>query len=261
VANLRAPTDEFAARVLASGMRAGQSLTIPGGMDLPLAHVFDDRTAALVVLIVALFEKDNSPRHGSIAVLRHMEQRAVAFVAGRLAECRDSSGRRVDLRNAYSAGLDLAGAETAALSIAERIKVGVSLRGFDDSLGLDFITFSGQALANRDVTFDLSNGDNRFSLSATLELSGVLPTLCSRESDAVAQAEAVVKGLQLRRLSLQKSLQTAAPQNKPALVDLINQITDVELPAAEAAVADARAALQACLDRFTGAPTLRPLNL
>jgi hypothetical protein len=69
------------------------------------------------------------------------------------------------------------------------------------------------------------------------------------ERDAVAAAEAV-KGLRIRRQGLQTSLQTASPAAKPAIIDQIQHLSAVETPAAEAAVEQAKAALQTCLDRF-----------
>jgi hypothetical protein len=54
--------------------------------------------------------------HGSIAVLRHIEERSLAFVNDHLSECRQSSGERGDLRNMLVTRFDLAGAETGARS-------------------------------------------------------------------------------------------------------------------------------------------------
>src|SRR5262245_60438623 len=66
VTTLHVPHDDFAAIVLASNMRAGQTVPVPQSMDGFLFHTFDDVSAGLVVFLVALFEEDASPRHGSI---------------------------------------------------------------------------------------------------------------------------------------------------------------------------------------------------
>lgn len=252
VAFARVPTDDFAPSILASQMAAGQTVAVPTGMDLTLQNQFNNPAAGLVVLIVALFDKDSSPRKGTRAVFRHMEQRSLEIVQQRLAEFRQSNGRRTDLRNALIARFDLAGAETGALNFLEEAATLARPGGFDDSIGIDLLTFSGSALIDRDVDFDLSRSGNRFSLTAKLDVSLVLPARCQSERDAVAQAEARVTGLQTRRQLLQLQLQTATPQQKPAIIDQIKHIAEVDLPPAEAALAQAKAALQACLGPFGG---------
>jgi hypothetical protein len=256
---LRSPTSDLAGKVLKSGMRAGESVAVPGGLNEVLA-AFDTPANALIVVIVAMFEKDASPRHGTAAVLRHIEDRSLAFVQERLAECRQSSGERIDLRNELIRRYDLAQAETDALSFFERAAAQLSPGGFDDPLGFTLHAFSGSALADRGLTFSLTMGGDQFSLTGTLRLKNFI-VLCQAERGAVAQAEAVVKGLQTRRQTLQTQLHHATPQQKPAIVDQIQHIAEVELPPAEAALAAAKAALQACLARFTTVGvSLQPLT-
>jgi hypothetical protein len=248
IAFLRSPTSDLAGRVLKSDMRAGQSVAIPGGLNTLVAG-FEVPANALVVLIVAMFEKDASPQHGTAAVLRHIEDRSLTFVQERLGECRQSSGQRDDLRNQLIQRFDLAKAERDALSFLERAAVRLTPGGFDDPLGFTLHAFSGTALANRSLTFDLAMSNEQFSLTGSLQLSHFI-VRCQAERSAVAQAEAVVKGLQTRRQMLQNQLHHATPQQKPAIVDQIQHIAEVELPPAEAALAAAKAALQSCLARF-----------
>lgn len=250
--SLQVPHDDFAAKVLASEMSAGQSIAIPQGMDSFLFRTFNDASAGLVVLLVALFEKDASPRHGSIAVLRHIEDRSLLFVQDRLAECRQNSGQRDDLRNALVVRFDLAGAETDALSITEQAVTAILPGGFDDSIGFVVFTFSGPALVSRSMSFPLNRGSDRFTLTGRLHLSTVLPPRCQAERDAVAQAKAVVGSLRHQREILQEMLHHATPQQKPAIIDQIVRINQVDLPPAEAALAQAEAALRACEELFHG---------
>ncbi len=256
---IRTPTPEWAAKVLASEMTAGQSILIPTGMDGTLTSAFESPAAGLVVLIVALFEKDSSPRHGSVAVLRHIEDRSLAFVGNHLAECRQSNGDRVDLRNQLASSFDLGGAESDELSLLERATTRLSSGSFDDSVGFAFMTFSGPALVDRSFDFNLNSSSEQWSLSAALQVSRTF-VLCRAERDAAAAAQAVVQGLQTRRATLQDQLHHATPQQKPTIVDQITHIAEVELPAAEAALAQAEAALQACLARFETHGTLTPVT-
>lgn len=263
VTTLHVPADEFAATVLANEMVAGQSLPIPSGMDSLLSRVFNDPLNSLVVILIALFEKDSSPRKGSVAVLRHMESVSLAFVQDRLAEFRQSSGQRDDLRNALGQRFDLGGAETGALSIVERITTRLSSGGFDDTIDFTLHAFSGAALSSRNLTFTLNRGSDRFTLTGRVQVSPFFPPRCQAERDAVAQALAVVNGLQHQREILQDQLHHATPQQKSGIIVLIKRISEVDLPPAEAALAAAQAALAACEGRFgdTHAPLDHPVIL
>jgi hypothetical protein len=250
IPQLHVPTTQWAAKVLVNEILAGQSVTIPPEMSLDLAHVLNDKAAGLIVLLVALFEKDSSPLHGSVAVLRHIEERSLAFVRDHLTECRQSSGERGDLRQMLVTRFDLAGAETDALNYLERLGVTVSPGGFDDSVGFTVWTLSGPALAPRYISFNLDSSSERFTLTGYIQLTDLPVSLCQAERDRLAQAEAVVKSLQTQRELLQTQLHHATPQQKPAIVAQITRLSEVDMPAAEAALTDAEVALKRCLDRF-----------
>lgn len=255
---LYVPAAEWAAKVLVNDIQAGQSVAIPPAMSQALEHVFDNKAAGLIVLIVALFEKDASPMHGSIAVLRHIEERSLAFVKDHLTECRQSSGERGDLRNMLASRFDLAGAETGALSYLEQFGVFLTPGGFDDSVGFTVHTLSGAALAPRNISFALDSSSERFTLTGSIQLSDLPVQLCQAERAAVAHAVAVVQGLRTQRQILQTQLHHATPQQKPAIVAEIKRIGEL-MPAADAALAEAEAALKACLGRFDQ-PTHGPVE-
>jgi hypothetical protein len=259
IPQIHVPTAQWEAKVLTNEMRAGQSVAIPPGMDLNLAHLFDDKAAGLIVVIVALFEKDASLQHGSVALIRHIEERSLLFVRERLTDCRQRSGDRGDLRQMLVSRLNPGQAENDALTTSELIKTFLKPGGFDDPVGLTVWTLSGQALTTRNISFDLSAPSERFTLTGTMEVSDVLPPRCQAERDAAARALAVVKSLQTQRALLQAQLHHATPQQKAAIVAQITRLAEVDQPAAELALAEADAALQACLDRF-GRGTHGPID-
>ncbi len=244
---MRMPTSEWAARVLADEMNAGQSVPVPAGMDLNFVEVFDDKAAGLVVFVIVLFEKDNLTKKGRIAAFRHVEDKALEMVGEKLAECRQSSGERIDLTNELIRRLDL---ETAVKDAMSYLEIGTAYSlpgGFDDAMGIIVWTLSGQALIPRDINFDLSQRSERFSLTARLEVSITLRPVCENERTAASHALAVVKGLQGQRAALQHQLHHATPQQKAGIVAAITRIAEVDMPPAEAALAQAEAALAACL--------------
>ena len=244
---IQVPTREWAAKVLANEMRAGQTIPIPAGMDMNFVEVFDNRAAALVVFVIFLVDKDQLPKKGSIAAVDHVAEKALEMVSEKLAECRQTSGERVDLTNALIDRLDLKGAVSDALSYLELGTVYSLPGGFDDALGIIVWTLSGNALTARDINFRLTQSSERFSLSATLDVAITLPSRCDDLRAAAVHALAVVKGLQGQRAALQSQLHHATPQQKPAIIAAITRIAQVDLPPAEAALAEAEAALAACL--------------
>ena len=241
------PNSEWAAKVLANEMTAGKTAPIPAGMDMNFVEVFDNKAAALVVFVLMLFEKDNLTNKARVAAFRHVEEKALELVGQKLAECRQSSGERVDLTNALIDKLDIETAVKDAMSYIEIGDAYSSLGGFDDALGVLVWTLSGQALVAKDITFNLRQTSERFLLNAKLEVSITLPPVCQNERAAAAQALALVQGLRGQRDSLQHQLHHATPQQKPQLIAAIKRINEVDLPPAEAALAQAEAALAACL--------------
>lgn len=244
---MHVPTQEFQARVLANEMAAGQSVPIPAGMDLNFAEVFDNKATGLVVFVIMLFEKDNLTHKGRVAACRHVEEKSLEIVGQKLAECRQSSGERADLTNALIDRLDIGSAVKDAMSYLE-IGTAYSLPGgFDDAIGIILWTLSGDAFVPRDISFDVRSSSERFLLEARLEIAISLPPVCQNERDAAAHALAVVKGLQGQRASLQTQLHHATPQQKAGIIAAIKRINEVELPPAQAALAQAETALSVCL--------------
>ena len=244
---LHVPTNEYAAVVLANEMRAGQSVPIPAGMDLNFADTFDDHTAALIVFVMMLFEKDNLTHEGRVAAFRHLEEKALEMVIEKLPECRARSGERIDLTNDLINRLDIESAVKAVMNYAE---IGLAYGrpgGFDDALGIIVWTLSGAAIKPRDINFSLTQPNEEFSLAAKLETAITLPPVCQNERAAAEHALAVVKGLQGQRAALQQALHHATPQQKAGIIAAITKINQVDLPPAEDALAQAEAALQSCL--------------
>ena len=244
---LHVPTNNYAAIILADEMRAGQTVPVPTGMDLNFAEVFDNAAAGLVVFVIVVFDKDNLTNTARVAAFRHAEEVALELVSQKLAQCRQSNGERVDLTNDLIDRLDFATAVKDAMSYYEIGKAYSLPGGFDDVVGIIVWTLSGQALAATSIDFRPRQNNDRFSLTANLDVVITLPPVCQNERAAAEHARAVVKGLQGQRTALQQQLHTATPQQKAGIIAAITRINQVDLPPAEAALAEAEAALAACL--------------
>jgi len=244
------PVPEYAAVPLAFEVHAGQSVPLPAGMDSTLTVLFENRANVLLVLVVVLFEKDASPLKGSLAVLKHIQEKAMEFVSSHLSECRQVNGDRGDLRNQLALRFDLAGAETDALEVREIANTLRKPGRFDDSVGLAFWTFSGSGLVGRGLDIALDSNTERFTLISSMQVSTVLPDRCRAQRDAVTQAKARVSGLHGMRAGLQQMLQHATPQQKPQIIASMENV-EAQIPAAEAALAAAEQALKSCQDTFS----------
>jgi hypothetical protein len=73
--------------------------------------------------------------------------------------------------------------------------------------------------------------------------------MCQAQVDQVAAAKGVVDGIQSEIMALQAELQHATPQEKSGIFHEINDLS-AQLPAALAALDDARKALQSCRNRW-----------
>ena len=71
--------------------------------------------------------------------------------------------------------------------------------------------------------------------------------VCQNERDAAAQALAEVQGLRGQRPLSRHNCITRRLSRKPGIIAAIKRINEVELPPAEAALAQAEAALATCL--------------
>ena len=247
VPRIHVPTLDFAPKYLADEMKSGRVVPVPQGMDMNFIEVFTNKAEGLAVFVVMLFEKDELTNKGRRAAFDHIEEKALEFVTEKLAECRQSSGERVDLTNQLINRLDIETAVKDAMSYYEIASAHASLGGFDDALGIIIWTLSGNALAPRNINFRLEQPNEQFVLEAKLEVAITLPPVCQNERAAADQARALVNGLRGQRAALQQQLHHATPQQKAGIIAAIVRINDVDLPPAEAALAQAEAALSACL--------------
>jgi hypothetical protein len=236
------PDDEWADFLLAGSIKSRESAAIPQGMSKNFVHFFDERGAALVVLVVVLFEKEGAETD-AIWVLRYLQSTALTFVSDHIAEFRQRSGERRELRDLYSSAIDVRRVQrltqgTVAAYAHERL---------DQLMGISFWAFSGAGLKSEDITFNLSSPIERFTVAGRMDVMPILPSRCDGQREAVTHCEMVIKGLQGQRASLQSQLHHATPQQRAGLIAAIARIAQVDMPAAEAALAEAQTALDSCL--------------
>ena len=109
----------------------------------------------------------------------------------------------------------------------------------------DDLPISAQAFTCPEIV----SGSDRFVLSGTLGVAAVPAepvVLCAAQRDAIKAKEDEIKGLQIRKQSLQQQLHDAPPQAKGAIIDLIEE-TSAAITQAESELPALQDALEACL--------------
>jgi hypothetical protein len=240
-----------------NGMKAGSVATVPtfvasAHFDIDLDTVPRPK---LVGCIAVLMEEDSTRQgdivRGRIAYSKEIEAQLDALVSKRIQT--GNFGPLTDAEietiksNVKSKVEDAVGSQQSIFDIFrdQDDNIGFTHAVFKHPAGPGDLPISAQAFTCPEIV----NGSDRFVLSGTIGV-GAVPAqpvvLCASQRAAIKAKEDEIKGLQLRRLSLQQQLQTAPPSFKAALVDLIQE-TGEAIARAESELPALQDALEACL--------------
>jgi len=265
--------------IIRNEMRAGQSAAIPGPGNR-LSAVFQDGQAnPKLLLVVALWEADETPasavQAGNQAFLDELRAQVSKNLAA-LSTATDAE-RKTIVEDIKKKVYDKVHAAVEnKLSSWEKTRVFLGWLNLDDFMGSDFkllpdltptsftLTFLGNA---GDVIFQnpggvppkVVNPPIQYELRGSLKVQAVTVDVCQAQVDAVNAAQAKLKGLQDMVQSLQAQLQHATPQQKSGIVAQIRQINEHQIPQAQKALDEARSALEACRASHTRRPPVPPV--
>lgn len=267
--------------VIKSEMRRGESAAI-GFPSHTLAAAFQDgETNLQLILVVGLWEDDDTPLVAVQAGYQaFLDELHAALVTNLFALSQaDEAGQKAIVDTIKQQVYDkVYSAIDGHLSRWEKVKVGLGWLNLDDFMGSDFkhfptvdptpftLSFKGSAgdliITNTGPgTSTVVNPPIEYEIQGSLKVARVTVNVCQAEIDAVNAAQAALHGLQLMVQSLQNQLQHATPQQKPGIVAQINHINTVQIPPAQAALDNAQHALDACKvshDRMPQRPGLSP---
>jgi len=240
-----------------NGMKAGSVATVP--VFVASAHFDIDLDTApqpkLIGCIAVLMEEDSTRQddivRGRIAYSKEIEAQLDALVSKRIHD--GNFGPLTDgeietiKSNVKSKVEDAIGSHQSLFDI---------FRNQDDNIGFTHIVLKhppGQGdldIAAQGFTCpEIRNGSDRFVLTGSVGV-GPVPVgpvvLCPAQRAALKAKQDEIKGLQLRRMALQDQLHHATPQQKPAIIDLIQETAD-EIAQAEGELPALQDALEACL--------------
>jgi hypothetical protein len=260
-----APAIGSARVIIKDGMRAGESATIPGEVGIRRVRFDDNLLTRRLILVVALFEMDDTPQKAMRAGFEAFKSELGAAVAEKLFDLNatDEEAQKPIIEEIKKRVEDrVKSAISDGLSAFEKAKVLAGILNLDDPSGSDVKAFGEEGLnptafsltfnAERKV-LDVVISSSHFEIDGQLLVRPVVVDRCQPQVDAVNAALAVVNGIEKEIEELQSELQGGGdgpPRPKSDILDEIERIREEELQPAEAALEQARAALKACRDRL-----------
>jgi hypothetical protein len=255
--------------VIKNEMRAGETAAIPYPVNTLTTNFEDNQTNRQLILIVALWEKDDTPlvavQAGYQAFLSELHS-AIGSNLVSLSQA-DEAGQKViidDIKTrvynkVYSAIYN-------KLSGPEKAEVGLGRLNLDDFMGSDFKRFPDVVSQSFTLSFIGNAGDKvtatdhrtmppstisfdprvEYEIQGNLNVQTVTVDSCQAEIDAVNAAQSALQGLGDMVQSLQNRLQNATPQQKPGIIAEMKDIEDNQIPAAQRKLAQAQIALNLC---------------
>jgi hypothetical protein len=252
---VRGPVLGDARVVLKESMNAGETATIP----FPLGSLgtrFEDVSASrYVLLVVALFEKDETPDTAMWAGCKAFAAELRAAVADNLLAIRQAitdgdDAALQDIIDVIKARVKQRTESTTwdALTGWQKTRVVIGTLNLDDFVGADFY-FSEPDPADFELSLRTESASEEYRLTATMDVDKPTVDLCQGEVDGVKAAQDVVDGIEGMLAAAKTELQNAPPSQKAAIVARITRLND-DLTVAMAALEEARNALQRCRDRW-----------
>lgn len=252
--------------VIKSEMRAGDISPIPYPLNTLIANFQDDQTNRQLILVVGLWEQDDTPvsavQAGYQAFLDEL-QAAIGSNLLTLSQADDATQKTIIEKIKTSVYNKVYSAEEGKLSAWEKTKVYLGWLNLDDFMGSDFkrfpdLTPTSFTLSLKGFAGDLiiqnsgspnqtaTNPPVEYEINGSLRIQPVVVNVCQTQIDAVNAAQAALTGLQDQIQSLQLQLQHATPQEKSGIIAEIKQINTVQIPPAQTTLDNAKAALEKC---------------
>jgi hypothetical protein len=239
--------------VIKNDMRAGQTADIPTSVGMLRVRFEDGLTIRRLILVVALWEEDETPEAAMRAGFQAFSSELRAAVADNLFALSQAGEEELD-----------AIIETIKTRVKDRVKSAIEdgltgwqkTRVFLGTLNLDDIVNSASKnFPNPHVTpstFTLafrSGSSDNYEIQGNLQVRPVRVERCQAEVNLVTTAQSAVNDIDNEIQALQAELQNASPAEKPFIISEIKRLREEELPIAIAELEGARRALQICRAR------------
>ena len=244
--------------VLRDDMSAGQAAQIPFPLGTLGVRFEDSLALRYVLLVVALFEKDETPEAAMWAGCQAFSSELRAAIAERLSYLLGAirSGNEDELDQLITEIKTQVRQHTEsvtwnALTGWQKTRVVAGTLDLDDFIGADYY-FSGPSHTILNLSLKTESSSDEYTIDGMLEIrpTGETVDLCQAQVDRVKATKTVVDGIEGPLNVLKAELQHAAPAQKASIVAQITQLNQ-DLTIAMTALDEARQALQTCRDHWT----------
>ena len=246
------PLTGNARQVIKKDMRAGQSADISPGVGLLRLRVENTQDLNGLILVVALLEEDETPKKALQAGFLVFFSELCAAVGENLFALKFGSEEE---KEAIKAAIKARVQNKVEFTIEDNLtgwqkaEVLSGLLNMDDFIDSATIDFSDN-IVPQSFSMAFTHGtSDAYEIQGNLQLRPVLVDRCQAEVNAVNEAQILVNSVNAEIAELQKALKTAPPNEKPGILDLIQQLRDEDLPIAQGELDKARTALSNCRSR------------
>jgi hypothetical protein len=240
---------------IASNMRGGQSVDIPAQVGFLRVRLEDDLRLQQLILVATLMEEDETPDKAVDAAYRAYVEALQREVGERILLLALASEQDRDvLIDQITAEVSRAASRAAegALTASQKVRIFIGTLNLDDTVDTSVTTIATIEDRELTLTFRHRSGgslDQIYRIEGMLRVRPVPVETCSEEVAAVQAAQKAVGAVDASIRAAQDELGTAMPALKPFLVAEIRRLKRDELPAAQARLEAAQAALAACRRR------------
>jgi hypothetical protein len=245
--------------VLKDEMREGDTAAIPFPLST-LGFSFENGLVTRqLLLVVALFEKDDTPEDAVWAGCKAFTGELDAALTEKLPElqlavAQSQNGNPGPLNQLIQEMQERVKASVVkaiwdALPWWKKAEVVVNRAVLDDFMGFNYKYFPVPTRSTFSLSFSTA-GTDAFRLDGMLDVRERAVDLCQAEVDAVNAAQKVVDGIRGQLDLLKVQLHHATPQQKASLVVAIEMLSQ-DLAAAHAALEEALQELVDCRDHWT----------
>ena len=242
--------------VIKSDMRAGDVAAIPSSVGLLRRRVATVADVRALVLVVAMWEHDETPEKavqaGYSVFAPELRTAVAANVLGLDSSDKDIRQAAIDaVRSKVKSRVE--DAVEGALTTSEKARIALGTLNLDDEVASSFMSFEDGEISEGGFTllFRSADSKNTYYIHGSLRVEPVEEDRCQAQLDAFQAATTAVSEIEAELDALGQELEGASPTRKAAILRKTLRLTRQELPAANAKLERAQAALRICRN---GAP-------
>lgn len=234
--------------VVKDNMHAGEQADIPYPVGFRSVRFEDSLNIRQMILVVAMFEKHDTPYDALWAGCQAFTNELRAAIADNLLALMDDQQRQDAIATVKTRVTNsIRSAILNALGWWDKSQVLIGELQLDTPRGSDFSYFPDPTPVNINLSFE--DGSNCYEILGTLTVRVPSIDLCQAQVDAANAAKRVVDSINSQISAEQQNYINGSPADKSAIKAELQQLDDA-LAGAQANLDEANQALKACRDHY-----------